>query len=415
MKIAGIIAEYNPLHNGHLYHMEKTRELTGADYLIVLMSGDFVQRGEPALLRKHVRTEMALRSGADLVLELPLEYSTGSAEFFSEGAVRILDGLNAVRWLSFGSESGEIRSFQAVAPILCQEPPFYRQLLQENLRLGSSFPKAREKALSIYLSAQGAELSRESGLLSSPNNILGVEYCKALFRLNSSILPVTVSRRGGGYHTEELHSLFSSAAAIRKHLLTAKDSSLLSAQMPASVYSLLEAQLRQNALAETDDFSLLLKYALLRADSGQILQYQDVSPDLAKRIYNRLNQYQTFSQFTALLKTKELTYSRIQRSLLHILLGVPASVSRDTSCYPSACFARILGMKRSAGPLLSALRKSSRIPLIDKPAQAEKLLDKPSADSFRLTVLASNLWESVISQKTGQPFVHEFEKPMVIV
>ena len=212
MKIAGIIAEYNPFHTGHAYHIQKTRELTGADYIVVVMSGDFVQRGAPALYSKHLRTRMALLGGADLVFELPATHACESAEFFAQSAVGLLDGLGCVDVLSFGSESGDIEPFLKLGAFLATETPEYQNLLKEYLKKGESFPKARSLALQELLSDTDTDTGT---FLQTPNNILGVEYCKALCRRNSPIRPFTVKREGNAYHEESLKEQFPSASAIR--------------------------------------------------------------------------------------------------------------------------------------------------------------------------------------------------------
>ena len=217
MKVVGIVAEYNPFHYGHLYHLQSSRSLTEADCVVVVMSGNYTQRGEPAVVSKWARAEMALLSGADLVIELPVAYAMGSAEYFAYGAVRLLDSLGVVDAMCFGSESGDIEDLQAIASILADEPEEYKDLLKNHLSDGHSFPSARQKALSGYLRGRHgkADLTR---LLKSSNNILGIEYLKALLRLDSKIKPVTISRIGSDYNSTELSGKFSSATSIRNIL-----------------------------------------------------------------------------------------------------------------------------------------------------------------------------------------------------
>ena len=212
MKTAGIIAEYNPFHKGHEYQIRYTKERLKADYVIVAMSGDYVQRGTPALISKHARAEMALRCGADLVLEMPVSVSTASAEAFAMGSVSLLDGLGVVDMLCFGSESGEISALKELAEILVEEPEEYKKLLKSFLSEGLTFPAARSQALTEYFknprNFNGDDfdgvltplLNEVTQILNTPNNILGIEYCKALLRLNSQIRPVTIRREGMGYH-----------------------------------------------------------------------------------------------------------------------------------------------------------------------------------------------------------------------
>jgi predicted nucleotidyltransferase len=215
MKTIGIVAEYNPFHNGHLYQLQASRGQTGADCAVVVMSGNYTQRGEPAIVDKWARAEMALHSGADLVIELPVAYAMGSAEYFAYGAVKLLDSLNAVNMICFGSEAGSIEKLSAAAAILADEPESYKSYLKDYLSKGLSFPAARQKAISSYCKNTYGK-DDLSSLLKSPNNILGIEYLKALRRLKSNIVPMTIERVGNEYNQAELTGKMSSATSIRK-------------------------------------------------------------------------------------------------------------------------------------------------------------------------------------------------------
>ena len=225
MTITAVIAEYNPFHNGHAYQLAKARELTGADYLVVIMSGDFVQRGAPAILDQHDRAELALLGGADLILQLPCHFALGSAQHFARGAVSLLTALGCVDFLCFGSEYGDTAPFLELADVLLHEPEEYRELLSGLLRNGLSFPTARAQALSAYFSdsASFSSLSKEEldTFLKEPNNILGIEYVQALLLSQSRIRPVTIRREGSGYHEGALftHAL-PSATAMRNLLFS---------------------------------------------------------------------------------------------------------------------------------------------------------------------------------------------------
>lgn len=213
MKTVGLITEYNPFHNGHLYHIERARELTGADRVVIVMSGDYVQRGTPALLSKHSRAHMALLNGASAICELPVCYASGSAEFFAQGAISILEGLGCIDTLCFGSECGELSVLQHIAQLLLSESDTYSHMLQDALKKGHSFPAARHQALE--------KLTGEtfvSQILSEPNNILGIEYLKALKKQNSRMVPYTLKRDSSGYHDTKLQPQSSSASAIRNAL-----------------------------------------------------------------------------------------------------------------------------------------------------------------------------------------------------
>ena len=334
MKIVGIIAEYNPFHKGHEFHIEKAKKITGADAAIIIMSGDYVQRGIPSIMPKHLRTQMALACGADVVLELPVCYATGSAEYFATGAVSLLEALGCVDYLCFGSECGEIKILQQIADVLCKETELYKVLLQKHLKNGNAFPAARKLAFIEYL-GKNKSLScipeQISAILDSPNNILAIEYLKALSCLNSSIKPVTITREGAGYHDQTLGGLFSSASALRQGLqdceLT-KNANHTPAinhilrELPQNCHKIFKENYHKCFPVFADDFSLLLKAKLLTETKDTLTRYLDITPEIANRIITFRNDFLTFSQFCDLIKTKNVTYSRISRCLIHILLGI---------------------------------------------------------------------------------------------
>lgn len=405
MKIAGIIAEYNPFHTGHAYHIQKTRELTGADYIVVVLSGDFVQRGAPALYSKHLRTRMALLGGADLVFELPSTHSCESAEFFAQNAVRLLDALGCVDVLSFGSESGTIEPFLKLGSFLSAETPEYRNLLKEYLKRGESFPKARSLTLQELLSDADTRT-----FLQTPNNILGVEYCKALCRQNSPIRPLTVKREGNGYHDDSLNGEFPSASAIRALWKSANckmSDTAVSSCFPPAISELLSQTFTCPQFLDEEDFSPYLRWLLFSSDKAQLTSYQDVTPDFVQRLFHTRGSYESWGQYAALLKTRELTYSRICRMLMHCLLQI--------SHVPVLSYARLLGFRRQAAPVLSEFKKHSSIPVITKAADAASLLSDETAAVFSKNVEISNLYEAVWCEKYHTPFVHEYRKPLVIL
>ena len=407
MKIAGIIAEYNPFHTGHAYHIQKTKELTGADYIVVVLSGDFVQRGAPALYSKHLRTRMALLGGADLVFELPSTHSCESAEFFAQNAVRLLDALGCVDVLSFGSESGTIEPFLKLGSFLSAETPEYRNLLKEYLKRGESFPKARSLTLQELLSDADADTGT---FLQTPNNILGVEYCKALCRQNSPIRPLTVKREGNGYHDDSLNEEFPSASAIRALWKSANckmSDTAVSSCFPPAISALLSQTFTFPQFLDEEDFSPYLRWLLFSSDKAQLTSYQDVTPDFVQRLFHTRGSYESWGQYAALLKTRELTYSRICRMLMHCLLQI--------SHVPVLSYARLLGFRRQAAPVLSEFKKHSSIPVITKAADAASLLSDETAAVFSKNVEISNLYEAVWCEKYHTPFVHEYRKPLVIL
>lgn len=402
MRVVGLIAEYNPFHNGHKYHIEKAKKLANADFAVVVMSGNFVQRGAPAIMPKHLRADAALKSGADLVIELPVCYATGTAEQFAYGAVSLLNKLGCVDAICFGSECGDINALLSVTNLLCNESDEYKDALQTNLRSGMSFPLARQTALQLlYPDCNYGQL------LSEPNNILGIEYLKALYRLGSNMKPMTIKREVSHYHDTELQEKFSSASALRETISDGAFAKLYG-QIPSECMPSLEDGYEVRYPVYANDFSLLLKYKLLNETSTSLLEYADVSEELANRICNRLNDYVSFDQFCELLKTKEITYTRISRALTHILLGVK---KKD---YHEIEYARVLGFRSITSVLLSELKKSSSIPLLSKLCKDDVLSDL-SRNMLEIDVLASNLYESVVTEKFKTPFINELQQKIKII
>ena len=417
MKIVGLIAEYNPFHNGHQYHIEKAREITSADAVIVVMSGNFVQRGTPAIMPKHLRTEAALKGGASVVIELPVCYATGSAEYFAYGAVSIFEKLGCIDSICFGSECGNIEVLQDLAKIIHDEPKQYKESLSLYLRQGDSFPLARQKAMIDFLKSNVAD-----SILGEPNNILGIEYLKALYRLDSKIKPYTIQRVGSHYHDDYLQKSYSSASAIRKAMSQTMelDEFDIENQMPTSCASLIKEAYGQRYPIYANDFSLLLKYKLLTENKKSLMEYADVSEELANRILNRLNDYVSFEQFCELLKTKEMTYARISRALIHILLDIK---NEDLS---EIAYARVLGFRDDDSEVLSQIKRHATISLVTKLPSVENLVTNKtisSADNNGLyktkeTMLlqdinASNLYESVVTDKFGTAFINEYKQKIV--
>ncbi len=410
MKVTGIITEYNPFHNGHKYHLDTARSQTDADYVIVVMSGNYTQRGVPALIDKYLRAQMALENGADLVLELPLPYATGSAEYFAMGAVTLLDKLNVTDSICFGSECGDISKLQQIASLLYPESPAYTCLLQENLKSGLPFPLARSGALLALC----PDVPNIAEIITSPNNILGIEYLKALLKRKSTILPFTIKRLGAGYHDGILDGERSSAFAIRTSLSEHGSLEAIRKQVPENVLSLLNADWQKSYPIVANDFSLLLQYKLLSTNKNNLASYLDLNKDLSDKIKKNLKDYTSFDNFCDLLKSKDVTHTRISRSLLHILLDITA---KDMELYKSIDYipyARILGFKKDATPLLNAIKKESSIPMISKLADAQKLLDHKSISMLEKEITASHIYEAVVAGKFGQKMKNEYTRQIVI-
>lgn len=408
MKIAAVIAEYNPFHNGHAYQIDQIKNTYGYDYIIVIMSGDFTQRGIPAILDKYERTKMALGGGADLVLELPVCYATASAEFFASGAISILNGLGCVDTLFFGSESGNCDLLQKAAPRLAFESSAYKESLSRHLQQGVSFAKARIQALGNTGGFSASELEA----LSMPNDILGLEYCKALLRLNSTIKPLAIRRIGTGYHDLHHSGNIASAKAIREKLKKTPSVDNVSSLVPETTAALLQ-QTDSDILLSMDDFSSILQYQLWMQED-HLENYQDCTVDIANRIRAKLPSFTCVSEFLLSLKTKELTYTRLNRVLTHILLSITKEDFISYTQNEYSGYARILGFSsRSRGSLLSVIKENTSLPLIAKPADFEPAGRQTSM--FHTDILASHIYQSVRMKKSGIKLIPELKHSPIVM
>lgn len=486
MKIIGIIAEYNPFHNGHAYQMEEIRRRTGADYIVAAMSGDFVQRGAPAIVDKYARTRMALSCGADLVLELPALWATASAESFAAAGVALFEKMGCVDGICFGAECDDLSLLADIADILVEEPSDYRVALSSYIKEGLTFPQARAKALTEVLSesvltSQKTDSTLRDALtesvfltqselaeiLGSPNNILAIEYLKAIRRQNSTLTPYLIKREGAGYHDTEIYSAqnggdsnadpvagaaacprsftfvstpTASATAIREALASASSGSIsakLASAMPAPALSVFTDYLSETPAVWSDDFSSILGYLLLSATPEELASYGDCNMDIANRLYKNRFSYRSVPQFCELNKSRDITYTRMSRILLHLLLHI-----RDTDYAAGKAqgyipYLRILGFRRDSSALLGELKRRTAVPVISKLANAKKLLvisadamqehpanalPEQSADAMQksyaaslldLDIFAADLYEQIASQKKGTTPRSEYTREIV--
>lgn len=417
MKTVGIIAEYNPFHKGHEYHIREAKRLTGAEYCVVVMSGDFVQRGEPAIIDKYSRAHMALSGGADLVLELPAIYSAASAEYFSSAAVAMLDKLGIIDTLVFGSESGDIAALQQIADILISEPEGYKEIMQQHLRNGRTYPFARNMALAAYLK----DMPELPSLLSSPNNILGIEYLKALKKRGSSIVPMTIQRQGAGYNTSKYitgeEALdFASAMSIRSSIMELNDLEFISSMIPDYCYTTLRKAADENRFPVCrNDFSTLLKYKLLLHQREGYTEFTDVSEELSDRICQLLKDYTDYNSFCDLLKTKNITYARVSRALLHILLDIKQSTYDSLVANDYLTYANVLGLKQASSGLLKTAKEKGTLDILSKPADAAKSISPFALDMFTHNVLCSHIYQTVLQDKYGSAAENMYQKSPVVL
>ena len=417
---AGIIAEYNPFHRGHSYHINRTRDLAGADYVVVVMSGDFVQRGEPAIVDKYLRTRMALAGGADLVIELPAAWATASAEDFAMAGVAVLDSLGVIDRLSFGTESMTVGQMMPIARILAREPESYQTLLREGIKSGISFPAAREQALIHYLDGHaGPGEDQIHEMLGKANNILGLEYMKALIRRSSSMKPLAVGRQGADYHETGLDRAYPSATGIRHFLemggLEGKADPAAALQALTGLENGLAEELADRwqcgDRADWDRLMNLLDYQLLYSDLTGVL---GLDPELAGTIRRRHRPGMSFEELVGLLHARQRTDTALKRALLHLVLQVGdkrLDLSEKGSIFP---YIRILGFRRTAGELLSVIRSRCPAPILQKYADRKLLTEESARYYYRLDIQSESLYEQIAARSCGRRPVHVGNRQQVI-
>lgn len=362
MKVLGLITEYNPLHNGHIHHLSESLFLTSADAIVCVMSGNFVQRGEPAIIDKWIRAEMALKAGVDLVIELPTVYALSSAEFFAFGAVKILDSLGFVDSICFGSETGLLEPLEEIAEILANEPDRFQEILKNNLAKGLSYPSARETALKEYLKRDISEY------ISSANNILGIEYLKALKRLKSGIKPYTIKRVGASYNSKYISGAIASATSIRKAILSdGLESADVSKAIPLFALEILLRESTKGRIPVSPGFFGKIIISRLRSlTTEQIASAPDVSEGLENRIKNTAQESDSLEKLQVKISTKRYSNTRINRILYNLLIGVSHKDLKEFNLYGGPQYIRVLGFNSRGKKLLSKAGKTATLPLIVK-------------------------------------------------
>lgn len=408
MKINAIVAEYNPLHKGHMYQMEDAKKNTQADYTLVLMSGNFVQRGAPAIMDKHTRAQMALQAGADLILELPPHFSCSSAEYFANGSVAVLKKIGVVNHLCFGSECGDLNTLNLIATILADESDEYKKILRQGLSNGKSYPQARNDALFQV----EPSLLNLPDYLTSPNNILAIEYLKAIRKQKATFKPYTTLRTGSNYHSCEFENGFASAKAIREVLHSAADMTLLADKLPLETQEIFKQYFDTYNHITTNDFSDILYFALLTHKENGYTQFADVSYDLSNRIQNTLSMYRDFDSYCNLLKSKELTYTRISRCLMHIMLGIRKTDLENP--YSDLSYVRVLGFKKSALPLLKEIDQKTSLKLITKVSDARNILSPRALSRFEHHLNVDTLYYYIQGKKADCASQNEYTIPICI-
>ncbi|PNK33674.1 hypothetical protein CBR59_01210 [Bacillus thuringiensis] len=355
-----MVVEYNPFHNGHLYHVQQTKKLTQSDIIIAVMSGPFLQRGEPALISKWYRTKMALANGVDLIVELPYVFATQKAETFANGAISILNALR-VSEICFGSEDGQIENFYNTISIQKNEEETFNCLVKQFMDAGNSYAKATSDAFSHILT------SEKNIDMSQPNNILGFQYMKAILSQNSSIQAQTIKRFASHYHDETFNDQhIASATSIRKQLFSEEGSfTTIEPFLPQATTSLL-ANYKQNygILHNWEQYFSFFKYRLMTMSPGDLRHIYEIEEGLEHRILSKIQNSSSFYSFMEALKTKRYTWTRLQRACTHILTNTTKEDIRSANIEQHAPYIRLLGMSQKGQTYLSKNKKKIELPIL---------------------------------------------------
>ena len=404
MNITGLIVEYNPFHNGHIYHLQKSLEKTNADASIAVMSGNFIQRGEPALFDKFSRAKAAVESGVDLVVELPSIYASQSAELFAKGSVSLLNSLGCVNSICFGSEEGNIDALYLIASILCLEPQEFKEKLSSYLSEGMLFPTARNKALFDYINSpdfsfgdnfNDIDLSEErlNDILSSSNNILGIEYIKQLISLKSDIKPFTIGRIHSEYNSEEISGNINSATAVRKKLYeiipskennssdidelikSIQTSTDITNSIPESTLNMITSNIEKGFLPMYPEYFFETLISTIIRDKKNLESYFDISEGIENKIFKAALVAKNYDELLNLVKSKRYTMTRIKRCLNNILLGITKDDMELAKGINTIPYVRILAFNSKGREIIREIKKSSEIKIINKFSEVEHFMD----------------------------------------
>ncbi|WRP08340.1 nucleotidyltransferase [Rossellomorea aquimaris] len=399
MKATGVIVEYNPFHNGHLHHLRETRIATSADVVVAVMSGHFLQRGEPALVSKWSRTRMALEAGVDVVIELPYCFATQHAEIFSRGAISLLDFIGCESFC-FGSEDGDIDTFEKTLVFIEANRERYNTYISGFIQEGMSYPSALAKAFQTL--GNGDSVID----LSKPNNILGFHYMEARNQIHSSLKAYTITREAAGYHDQHFSSpSIASATSIRKSIFSSGGDHRIDSYLPStSVDQLTQYQLKYGGFHRWENYWAILQYKLLSSSKEELKEIYEVEEGIENRMMECVKTSTSFEEFMTKLKTKRYTWTRLQRMLLHILTNTRKEEMRNRHISPS--YIRLLGMNKTGREFLHSKKKEMPLPLISKLSsanQSEIELDVRAAEIFSLGLKNAAARKKLLHQEWSQP------------
>lgn len=395
MKILGLIVEYNPFHNGHLYHLKKSLEITNSTHSIAVMSGNFLQRGEPALFDKYKRAEMAVSNGVDLVVELPTLYACQSAEIFAHGAITLLNSLNCIDSLCFGSEHGDIDLLVEISKILINEPNKFKTLLKRNLDEGILFALARSKALSEYMlndTNLNIDENKLNDILSTPNNILGIEYIKSLLKHKSTIKPYSITRIQADYNSETIESDICSATAIRKTLKEYNNLDNISNVVPIKTFELISKCIDNNFNPMFDEYYFDTIRELVIRDLNILNSYFDINEGIENKIYKSVFSCNNIYELQQSIKSKRYTLTKVKRILNNILLGITKDDMNKVKNVMQLPYIRILAFNDKGREIIKQIKLNSEIKIINKFSNVNFEDDKVFETLIKYDIKATNMY-----------------------
>ena len=364
MKICAIICEYNPLHYGHLYHSQKAKELSGCDAVMCIQAGNFTQRGEPAITNKYVRARMALEAGADIVVQIPTAYCCSSAEIFALAGVKIANSFDDVTHLAFGCETENFELLKEIAKYFANEPKEYKEKLKKFLDLGDSLPVSRQKAIEELMKedkVEFSEITETLNILTKPNNILAIEYLKALIRTKSKIEPIFTTRSNSDYNSADLNGKDSSATAIRTKLLSKQKIRAIKKLVPSFTYKLLKDDIDEFGLPDLNLYNDLCSYVVKTSLASDYKNVYDVSEGIENRFLESAKKFKDFNELLLDVKTKRYTYTRLKRIVLRLLLKIDKNIVSEIYKMDKLPFIKVLAFNAEKKDCLSSVSANTNL------------------------------------------------------
>lgn len=417
MKILGVIVEYNPFHNGHLLHLNESIKVTDSTHTVAVMSGNFLQRGEPAIIDKHSRAAMAVKSGVDLVLELPSLYACQSAELFAKGSISILNSINCVDSLSFGSELGDLDTLYKISNIIAVEPLMYKSLLKDHLSMGMTFPSARAKAISVFMDLDKIGVKVED-IMNNSNNILALEYLKSIIKSNSKIKPYTIQRVNSSYNSKSITGDISSATAIRTELFKNNNLDELKNTFPHDTYEILNEIIENNFPLMCDEYFFDVLKTIIIRDGKLLNKYHEVNEGIENKIYSEIFSSNSLEELIDSVKSKRYTRTKIKRILNNILLGITREEIEIAKSIDEVPYVRVLAFNDKGREILKRIKDESDVVIVNKFSNVDFHLDDIDFKTLiECDIRSSNIYNSIYYKNKKINYKGSFEyysKPIYV-